>query len=272
LGAADGEGEQGAGKSTACEVLAGPWFSDALPDIRDKDAAQHLRGKWLIEVAELSAIGRAETEHLKAFISRPVERYRPSYGRKETIERRQCVFVGSTNKTAYLRDETGGRRFWPLKVGAIDIDALRNDRDQLFAEAVHAYRAGEKWWPDGDFERQHITPEQEARYEADPWEDAIAGHVAALARVRVSDIARNVLGIEDGKIGTAEQRRIGAVLTCLGWKPIVTGRAADTCAMTHMSHHDALLLGVPLCARALPSISKCDMARHASWAPALAKR
>jgi predicted P-loop ATPase len=214
------EGEQGAGKSTACEVLAGPWFSDALPDIRNKDAAQHLRGKWLIEVAELSAIGRAETEHLKAFISRPVERYRPSYGRKETIERRQCVFVGSTNKTAYLRDETGGRRFWPLKVGAIDIDSLRNDRDQLFAEAVHAYRAGEKWWPDGDFERQHITPEQEARYEADPWEDAIAGHVAALAHVRVSDIARNVLGIEDGKIGTAEQRRIGAVLTGLGWKPI----------------------------------------------------
>jgi predicted P-loop ATPase len=214
------EGEQGVGKSTACRVLAGQWFSDALPDIRDKDAAQHLRGKWLIEVAELSAIGRAEQEHLKAFISRSVERFRPAYGRKETIEPRQSVFVGTTNKTAYLRDETGGRRFWPVKVGKIDIDALRHDRDQLFAEAVRAYRDGVKWWPDVEFEREHIKPQQEDRFEGDPWEEAIKAHVGALSRVRVTDIARNVFGIEDAKVGTAEQRRIGAVLTGLGWTPI----------------------------------------------------
>jgi predicted P-loop ATPase len=211
------EGEQGTRKSTACGVLAGQWFSDALPDIRDKDAAQHLRGKWLIEVAELSAIGRAETEHLKAFISRSVERFRPAYGRKETIEPRQCVFVGSTNKTTYLRDETGGRRFWPVKIGEIDIDALRHDRDQLFAEAVQVYRAGEKWWPDEEFERKHIKPEQEARYEGDAWQEPISTYVENLASVRINEIAKTALQIDTAKIGTADQRRIASVLVNLGW-------------------------------------------------------
>jgi predicted P-loop ATPase len=215
------EGEQGAGKSSACGVLAGEWFSDSLPDImRDKEAAQHIRGKWLIEIAELSATSRAEAEALKAFISRPVERYRPSYGRKEVIEPRQCLFVGTTNKSTYLRDETGARRFWPVKVGKIDIEALRYDRDQLFAEAVLAYRTGERWWPDDTFERDHIKPAQDDRYEGDPWEDPIAAYVASARRVRVTDVASEALMMERAKLGTAEQRRIAAVLVKLGWKPV----------------------------------------------------
>ena len=214
------EGEQGVGKSSACRVLAGEWFSDSLPDIRDKDGAQHIRGKWLVEVAELAAIGKAEAETLKSFISRQVERYRPSYGRKEVIEPRQCVFVGTTNRAVYLKDETGARRFWPIKVTKVDVESLRASRDQLFAEAVAAYRAGEKWWPDAAFERNHIRPEQEHRYEADPWERAILEYVAPLSRARVEDIARGALHIDAiSRVGTIEQRRIAAVLASKGWTP-----------------------------------------------------
>jgi predicted P-loop ATPase len=213
------EAPQGAGKSSACRVLAGEqWFTDNLPPIDSKDASHHLRGKWLIEIAELSATRKADTEALKAFISRQEEQYRPAYGRATVVEPRQCVFIGTTNESAYLRDETGARRFWPLKVGAIDLAGLQRDRDQLFAEAMTLYRSGAKWWPDATFERKHIAGEQEARFETDVWQDAIAGYVEDKPRVRIMDIAKEALNFEtSARVGTADQRRIGRVLTHLGW-------------------------------------------------------
>jgi predicted P-loop ATPase len=212
------EGVQGAGKSRACAALGGEWFSDCLPDVtRDKDAAQHLLGKWIIEISELSALSRAESEAMKSFISRQVERYRPPYGCEEVTEPRQCVFVGTTNMSTYLSDDSGGRRFWPVKVGRIDVERLAADRDQLFAEAVVAYRAGEPWAPSLAFEQAHIRAEQEARFEADAWEVEIERYLLGRTRTRVSEVARGALGIMTSKIGTAEQRRISRILTRLGW-------------------------------------------------------
>jgi predicted P-loop ATPase len=104
-----------------------------------------------------------------------------------------------------------------VKVGTIDIEALRHDRDQLFSEAVQAYRAGEKWWPDDAFEREHIKPEQEARYEGDAWQEPISTYIENLASVRINDVARTALQIETARIGTADQRRIASVLLKLGW-------------------------------------------------------
>ncbi len=247
------EGPQGARKSTACAILGGEHFSDSLPDIRGgKDVCQHLNGKWLIEVAEMSALDKAEATALKAFITRTEERYRPSYGHAEVKEPRQCVFIGTTNKTAYLRDETGGRRFWPIAVGKIDTDALARDRDQLFAEADAWFQDGNAWWPDAVFEATHIAPEQSARYESDAWEDQIGTWLDDLhdyptsvrwnekqmeeARCTVLMVARSALHMDAPKIGTSDQRRIIAALERLGWEQgkrtesgrfYVPGMAAD---------------------------------------------
>jgi len=162
-------------------------------------------------------MGRTETTLLKSFITRQTEKYRPSYGRFEVEEPRQCVFIGTTNRAAYLRDESGGRRFWPVKTGAIDIEGLIEDRDQLFAEAVQLYRNEEPWWPDRAFEQRHIRSEQDARFEADAWEEMVSHYLAAQTKVTVGQVAQFALFFEKSKIGTADQRRIAAILELLGW-------------------------------------------------------
>jgi predicted P-loop ATPase len=179
-----------------------------------KDVSQHLQGKWLIEVGELSALNKSETTTLKAFVTRQTERYRPSYGRKEVIQPRQCV--GTTNDAHYLKDPTGGRRFWPVTATSIDAEALAADRDQLFAEAVALYKAGAKWWPESDFEAEHIKPEQDDRYEADIWQETILNRKK---RDKCPSSARDALSMNLAHIGTREQRRICAVLTALKWTP-----------------------------------------------------
>jgi predicted P-loop ATPase len=215
------EGEQGALKSTACSVLSAGWFSDCLPDVRGgKECAQHLRGKWLIEVPEMHAMDRAGAAQLKQFITRQEERYRPPYGRLEVREPRQCVFIGTTNKEAYLRDETGGRRFWPVKVvGNIEIEALQDERDQLFAEAVVAFRKGEPWWPNRQFEREHIMPQQAARYEADPWVELVERYLRAESpdRIRLTQVAAGI-GLTGDRMTRAESNRLAIAMEMNGWR------------------------------------------------------
>lgn len=172
------EGEQGTKKSTALNILAGDdYFSDGLPSIHDKDALQHLQGMWLIEIGELSALRKSEVEDVKRFVTSRTDKFRPPYGRNVIESPRSSVFAGTTNSETYLKDPTGARRFWPIKCGDIDLNGLRRDRDQLFAEAVVRWRAGERYWLDGADEVALARDETDARHEQDVWHDDVMAFV-----------------------------------------------------------------------------------------------
>jgi predicted P-loop ATPase len=213
-------GAQGELKSTACLVLAGEeYFGDHMPDIHSKDASQYLRGKWLIELPELAALNKGDVESWKAFITRREEKYRPPYGRRDVVEPRQCVFVGTTNQEDFLRDTTGNRRFWPVQTGKIDIKKLERDRDMILAEAVSLFKNNERWWPDRDFERTHIAPEQEARVVVDPWFEPITDWLKLTGEREPTSfkIARDAAFLLTGQINPGHHQRIAGIMRSLGW-------------------------------------------------------
>ena len=211
------EGAQGAGKSSIFSVLGGEYFTDDIHDLGSKDAAVAMASAWMIELPELSAMGRTDLETLKAACSRQVDRYRPPYGRAMVNQPRRCVFGGTTNRAEYLRDETGNRRWLPVKVGTVDLAALRADRDQLLAEAVTSWRAGgalslppEVWG--------EAAEEQAARVESDPWEDKVAETIRGEKEITVVRVLTVGLGLELGKVTQREQSRVARCLVRLGWE------------------------------------------------------
>jgi hypothetical protein len=212
------EGEQGARKSTAVKTLFEPWFSDELADLGSKDAAMQTRGVWGIEVSELDAMSRMEVSRIKAFITRTVDRFRPPYGSRIIDSPRSCVFWGTTNAEGYLKDETGGRRFWPVKVGKIDIDQLLKDRDQLWAEAVVLFDAKVPWWITKSEIQAIAEHHQQARYVGDPWDRAIADYVDSTTTnsVTIDQVLRQALGLEIGRCGQIEMNRVARCLRSLG--------------------------------------------------------
>jgi len=159
------QGKEGIGKSTLLNTMGGAWFNDSLITMEGKTGMEQLRCGWIIELAELSGIKRSEVEQVKSYISRRDDIYRAAYG--TTVERhpRQCVFCGTTNEDYFLKGDTGNRRFWVISVNAAlrtkTMDELADNRDQIWAEAVHRWRKGEKLYmnkesEDAANERQKI--------------------------------------------------------------------------------------------------------------------
>lgn len=172
------ESAQGLKKSTGLAALVPnpDWYSDTPIPLDDKDRFQMLRGIWLYELSELDSFRGKDGTRIKAFVSSKADNYRPSYGRRNRMHPRTCVFAGTTNEHAYLIDRTGNRRFWPVKChGVIDVAGIERDRDQLWAEAVHRYLAGETWWIDSAGLQRVAEGEQEAREIGDDWTEVFAG-------------------------------------------------------------------------------------------------
>lgn len=210
------EGTQGLKKSTALKTLAGEWFTDAPLRFENKDTYSIMRGKWIIELAELDSFNKADSEAAKQFFGQYVDRYRDFYGKRASDVPRQQVFAGSTNKYVYLKDETGNRRYWPVRAIEIYLEALAAARDQLWAEAVVAFRAGEPYWETPD-DVPLFREQQEARFVSDAYTEVIAVGLIGKTQTSVTDVLQNILKLDTSKWTMPEQQRVGRSLGQLGW-------------------------------------------------------
>ena len=161
-------GRQGLGKSALIAKLGGKWFSDTFTTMQGKEAYEQVLGVWIVEVGELAGMRKAEAETIKLFISKTSDRFRPAYGRRLQEFPRQCIFIGTTNETQFLRDATGNRRFWVVDTPndpARDMweELTPETVAQIWGEAAELFRKGEKLYLPRDLER--VAREVQETYE-----------------------------------------------------------------------------------------------------------
>lgn len=210
------EGSQGLKKSTALRLLVGKrLFAEAAESPTSKDFFQCLQGKLLVEIGEMHSFSRSEVETIKRVVSCQSDRYRAPYGRRAEDHPRMGVLAGTTNRDDWNRDETGARRFWPVACGQLDLDWISGNREQLFAEAVAAYRAGEPWW---DVPTEAARAHQEARRSSDSWEHIIGDWLVGRSETAVGDVLSGALKIEPDRWDKSVQMRVASCLRVLGWR------------------------------------------------------
>jgi predicted P-loop ATPase len=247
------EGDQGIGKSTVVKILAGDdYYSDkAIIGCDTREQQESIQGVWLYEIAELQGLSKVDMNWMKMFLSRTHDKARPAFGRSVVDRPRRGIMIGTTNDDAYLRDATGNRRWWQVKLhGKIDLSALQRHRDQLLAEAVAVEATGEglvipeRLWG-------AAAIEQQARMEVDAWLEPISDALCILERKRANMegsfsskdadkncapefrvstayLLGNVLCIEESRRSQRETKRLADVMRTLGWRlaqyPIKVGR------------------------------------------------
>lgn len=211
------EGYMGRGKSTFLEILGGEWYKTLPMAFGDKDFLQAMQGAWLIEIPDMTGFSRREHTQVISTISTRTDEYRKSYGRHTEAHQRVAVFAATSETDDYINDTRGRRRYWPLRCKSIDLDVLRAQREQVFAEAVMKYRAGASW---------HIMPEsadaeQLDRAPDDLWSNTVLNYAEHLW---VSNIAvtshRILLDAIDMKLALqtdSEKRRVAKIMRENGW-------------------------------------------------------
>jgi putative DNA primase/helicase len=215
------EGKQGIGKSSLLRALAGEdFFCDGLIEFGGKEACQAIQGVWIYELAELDALLRGESGSTKAFLSRPTDKFRPPYGRAPVTVPRSVVFSGTVNHSGYLKDHSGNRRFWIVTCGeSLNVEGIRANRDQLWAEARFLFEQGEPWHlsagEDALMREQHAD-----RMEVEPWEEAIASWVAKQSETPISieSVLEDALGIKASSRNPNVTRRVNHILERLGFE------------------------------------------------------
>jgi len=219
------EGQQGLGKSSALSVLGGEWAMDTPFDLGHKEGWESLQGVWIVEIAELDSMNKADVRTAKTFFSRRKDRFRLPYARRSAEFPRTFVFGGTTNENEYFRDRTGNRRYLPVHVKRFyERAALERDRDQLFGEAVAAVESGEALFFT-PAEEALVRVEQRKRMRQDPWFGSIARWLVSPERhldaepITIRRILAQAVGME---ISRADEHghatRAGHVLAELGYE------------------------------------------------------
>ncbi len=220
------ESTEGYGKSTLCEVLGkGEFYCSLSLDVGSKDTAAQMAGKWIVELAEMDTARKADANALKAFLTRTIDRVRPAYGRNVVDFYRPCIFIGTFNpdEMGLLKADMGARRFWPVTTGKINLDKLRSEVDQLWAEAVHSYKAmpDSIVYLDNEEVIKMAAAEVNARRMADGWEHYISAFLDNnnISKTRVDDIWVDCFQKNIQALDKMNKSRIVACLLALGWEP-----------------------------------------------------
>lgn len=215
------EGKQGTYKTTSLEIIGGEWYGEVNSDIMSKDFDQGLKGKIIVEFGELANLKNADIETIKRKLSTRIDEYRPSYGRYVEQHARTCIFVGTTNDDKYLKDRTGNRRFWPMKIEKVDTEYLKENRDQYFAEAYQRYLTGEKWhevpWQDAErirFERLEVNDIQERV--------SVLLNNESHRYFTTADIYEQLVGQSSLKMSKQEKTKITSAMHELGYRQRTT--------------------------------------------------
>lgn len=221
------QGATGEGKTSLFRILGGKYYAAVIDE---KDLVQKIHGPWIVEFPELGPFNSKDVNKIKGFVDQKKDRYRVPYGRIPEDKTRGCVIVSTTNESGWQEDATSARRFWPVDIKNIDLGRAAGDRDQLWAEAVVAYRAGEEWWVAA--KDPNFVAAQEAQYAHDPWEEAIT---LALANGRSTFAAAGesvvitpgcsyvtarqlfIAALGDTRQSKADQARLRKCLHKIGW-------------------------------------------------------
>lgn len=218
------QGPQRTGKTSALRILGGPFYRTMTgKQIGAKDTKHELRSTWFAEFADLGALSRTEVNVIKGFLTDTHDSYTWKYESTETVTPRQCIFAitDNPNGAGWLSDTTGAFRFWPVTTGTWDLDGMARDRDQLLAEALHAYKAGEPWWPDfNDPALAELCNQQASLQQYDEWQTIIAEHklVVTSASLPLHRVMTEVLGISADKHTKPDQMRVANILKSLGFQ------------------------------------------------------
>ena len=253
------EGEQDTGKSRLCAALGGDFYGDFVLDPHNKDTIQNLQGKWIVEMSEMEVTRRSDINALKAFITRTTDKARLAYQRLSSDFPRQCIFIGTINPEAdgaWLKDDTGNRRFWPVEqTGVIDVAGIKAIRSQLFAEAVEALKRGEQLYMDSKPLKDLARAEAAERHAEHSWTECISIWLSGLKKgerdfVTARDVFLEALQGTDKTLSVKETKGIAVVMKSLGWKKTVKNLYLTGCTRgytrpieTTVTQDDLSLLG-----------------------------